>query len=220
MNLSQGKHINCIKGAFFFLTESRKDKTRMTVWNKVMLPKTFSSPSDEGHSPLCVAAPFCCVAPFLGTLIWRWWTVPCPTCQGVPLNKAVTVNPSLIQVCHICGQESPFFIFVPSGRRISFFHSDASLLTSAAESRCVYSGVSVTCIYEKTIISLKLQHNSTVHVFRTNKRAYMAHWQHWVTDVSEHARFATKNHNLFSKLWHVTMARQHLGPKVTFDYRE
>lgn len=72
-----------------------------------------------------------------------------------------------------------FFNFVLSGRRVKvFFHSDASLLVSVAESWCVYSGVSVTCIYEKTIISLKLQHNSTVHVFRTNERAYMAHWQH------------------------------------------
>lgn len=119
----------------------------------------------------------------------------------------------------ICGHQSPFFIFVLSGRRVKgFFHSDASLLVSVAESCCVYSGVSVTCIYEKTTISLKLQHNSTVHVFRTNEQAYMAHWQHWVTDISEHARFTTKNHNLFIKLWHVTITCQHLGPKATFDY--
>lgn len=91
---------------------------------------------------------------------------------------------------------------------------------SAAESQCVYSGVSVTCIYEKTIISLQRQHNSTVHVSRTNEQAYMAHWQHWVTDISEHMWLAAKNHTLFSKLWHVTMAQQHLGLKVTFDYRE
>lgn len=145
------------------------------MWNKVMPPKTSSSPSYEGHSLLCVAAhPFCCVPLFSGMEHWSedGWRFPAPTCQSVPLNQAVTVNPECI-----CSHQSPFFIFVLSGRRVKvFFHSDASLLVSVAESWCVYSGVSVTCIYEKTIISLKLQHNSTVHVFRTNERAYMAHW--------------------------------------------
>lgn len=94
----------------------------------------------------------------------------CPTEQGCDCEPQRDTS-----VPYMWSRKSFFHLCPIWTQNKSFFHSDASLLTSAAESRCVYSGVSVTCIYEKTIISLKLQHNSTVHVFRTNKRAYMAH---------------------------------------------
>lgn len=68
-----------------------------------------------------------------------------------------------------------FFIFILSMQNKSFF---SQRCLPDDESQYVYSGVSVTCIYEKAIINLEHQHNSTVHVFRTNEQAYMAHWQH------------------------------------------
>lgn len=99
--------------------ESKRDETRMTVWNKVMLPKTFSSPPDERHSFDAAAHPFCCVPPFSGTLIWRWWLIPCPTCRRVPLNKALTMSLRLIRA--YMWSRKPFFIFVLSGCRIKVF---------------------------------------------------------------------------------------------------
>ena len=83
MNLLQGKHIKVEEGS----------NQNGFVWNKIMLLKAFSSPSDDGHSLLGVAARPFLLCRTLVRSIWRWWTVLCPICQGVPQNKAVTVNP-------------------------------------------------------------------------------------------------------------------------------
>lgn len=78
-----------------------------------MLAKTLFALLDVGHLLFCIAVcPFCCAAPFCGTstLIWRWWVVTNPTCQGVPLNKIVRVNPSLIRL--YTWSKKSFFISV------------------------------------------------------------------------------------------------------------
>lgn len=99
----------------------------------------------------------CCSTSFLlcptllryGTSIWRWSTVPCPHVSKRPTEPGCDREPQLdtnvyvvtkVLFCHLCS------IWAQNKR--FFFHSDASLLTSAAESRCVHSGVSVTCIWK------------------------------------------------------------------------
>lgn len=95
-------------------------------------------------------------------------------------------------------QKVPFFIFVLFECRIKIPRPRPLM---SAESRCVCAAVIVTCLYEEMI--------------RTSERVYRAHWEHWLTAIR--AVCLLKITACFLNDGVSTVARRHLGTKVTFD---